>query len=464
MDKVLRKPAAAAKAAEEKETPSEAEAVRALEEQEQQLRQAKAARDKAASKASLRAPKQEVAPPPPFRGAKTGGSLRMPKSAPKGPPKAPHPKMKGEPTDDEAGDGLSRSNAKARWRRALPDFVDARVTNPGSRPKRSLVTGIPPEVYEAIKKDVNAEAHWFAKFRKSGCTWDDVDLEELAEETVEEKGSAGMRWATEKQVAKHYDDADMAADLCEEAENEPGGDRVRFHPRFPGRDEYKQFYVDWVEEKVHSQSNSHSKRVKARAAADEQAMTMLMPRLAPPPVKRTRLGSVGRVQPATPVSSVSEADIDPEQLKEEEEAEEAKATAEAERQKEIKRRKEARDKLQATPTYQRDVWMKEVGGVLLDITVQIDSLVGAEKIGKVMRDEYKSSFDQAHKHLIDLRGQMEDLSPKTSEDVLKGIVIKAQTAMKNICTDLKAFKQYYKSYYPDPTPPPKAKAKAKATK
>ena len=71
------------------------------------------------------------------------------------PPAAvPTRRAKTEPQDDQQDvgpDGLTRAAAKARWRRALPASADSRVQNPGSRPKRSNVSEIPPEVYEAIR-------------------------------------------------------------------------------------------------------------------------------------------------------------------------------------------------------------------------------------------------------------------------------------------------------------------------
>ena len=204
------------------------------------------------------------------------------------PPAAvPTRRAKTEPQDDERDvgpDGLTRAAAKARWRRALPASADSRVQNPGSRPKRSNVSEIPPEVYEAIRKDVNLESQWFSKFRKGGCSWDTVDLEEIAEETHMEDVDAGMRWANEKQIADHYKDPQLAADLCEEAENDTTMVRVRYHARFPGREEYRQFYVDWVEESISRQRNAHTKRLRASVAADQDmAMDKIMPRLAPPP-------------------------------------------------------------------------------------------------------------------------------------------------------------------------------------
>ena len=90
-----------------------------------------------------------------------------------------------------------------------------------------------------------------------------------------------MRWATEPQVADHYKDEDMAADLCDEAARDP--QRVRYHKRFPGVEKYKQFHVDRIDEDVRKKTNAHTKRVKGSVGVDANAMAALLPKMGPPP-------------------------------------------------------------------------------------------------------------------------------------------------------------------------------------
>ena len=309
------------------------------------------------------------------------------KAGPMGPPPprkkaAPPPprKAKVEPGTELDGDSQGRAAAKAKWRRALPEYVDSRHQAPGSRPAKS--TGIPANIYEEIKNDVNAESRWFLKFKRAGCNWDHVSLEEEAEETLEDLVEDGMRWATEKQIAKFYECADMAREVCEEAEADP--DRIRFHKRFPNRPEYRQYHVDWIEEDKKVNKNSHKKRLRATVEVDQdQAMSSIMPRLAPPPSKRRAAATYSSQAPGAGQGARPPSEPEVELSKTEEEVkaeEEAKQQAEFDRQEKQKEREAAKKKLQADPSYQRECWMKEVGGVLWDLSIQLDKSSKATKI------------------------------------------------------------------------------------
>ena len=61
-----------------------------------------------------------------------------------------------------------------------------------------------------------------------------------------------------------------------------------------------------------------------------------------------------------------------------------------------------------------------------------------------------------------LPDMLESMSPTVARETMGKQVKIARQRITEICTDLKAFKAYYKSYHPEEVPMSKSKAKTKA--
>ena len=68
-------------------------------------------------------------------------------------------------------------------------------------------------------------------------------------------------------------------------------------------------------------------------------------------------------------------------------------------------------------------------------------------------------FKEYQSSLMQCRDNLESLAPGTSDNQLARVVKSNQEVLKNASTDLKAFKAFYRSYYPDLVAQAKQKAR-----
>ena len=123
-----------------------------------------------------------------------GASIAKPEL--KSPPPPQFGKVKVEP---------SYGVAKAKWRRALPGYRDARTAQVATVRKTNVMQ-VPPEVMEEIAADPSGakERYLFTIFMKHGAEWDSVAMSETAEQIKEDATHAKHAWMTLEKACKFH--------------------------------------------------------------------------------------------------------------------------------------------------------------------------------------------------------------------------------------------------------------------
>ena len=407
---------------------------------------------KAKAKAKAKPPRAEVPPPqalagdslpqPPLANLNVKSELVIPALQSPPPAKAAGTKTKGTSSP-------SYHQAKAKWYRSLPDFVDPRTQTPRGRMPDTFA--ILPEIHAKICSSKAEAAHWFEVFRANGCQWQNVDIEEEVSEVATGKDGSTWQWVTRSQYAQLLGNQELADRKCDIAERDP--DRFQVDPDCPDVKAGYQYWMKVFEGTKDTKAKSSAKRAKFRHDVTDEEAYLVARGLAP---AKSKASVLAPKLPSPPASSSSKA-ADPEaEAKAEAEALEAKAAAEAEKQIKAKAKAKAKAELEASPAFQLKKWMSGIANMMLQCTAEAAraKAAGAKSPPMPMANNYENMFVRHQASLKETREELESKSPEDSN--INEKLAEANALISAVNADFKAFRMLHNGYYP----PSKASGKA----